>query len=113
MSAEGLRAGDLKRQITIEQRATGTDTNGQRSTTWSTFCTTFASISPMSGRELELAQAVNAEVTHQIVIRYRTGVTTAMRVVYQGRYFDIQSVQDVDTQHRKLVLLCGEGLNVG
>jgi SPP1 family predicted phage head-tail adaptor len=36
-----------------------------------------------------------------------------MRVIYQGRVFDIQSVIDVDTQHRRLALMCSEGLNQG
>jgi SPP1 family predicted phage head-tail adaptor len=48
-----------------------------------------------------------------VVIRYRSGVLPAMRVIYQGRVFDIQSVIDVDTQHRRLALMCSEGLNQG
>jgi SPP1 family predicted phage head-tail adaptor len=70
-------------------------------------------INPLAGRELELAQAINAEVTHQVTLRYRPGVTVAHRLVYQGRIFNITNVLDVETRHRTLELACSEGLNNG
>jgi SPP1 family predicted phage head-tail adaptor len=108
-----MRAGDLRRQIKIQQRSTAQDTLGQPVLTWTDVCTTWADIQPLSGRELELAQAINAEVNHQVTIRYRTGITAAMRVLYQGRIFNIQAVMDVDTRHKELQLMCSEGLNNG
>ena len=105
-----MLAGNLRRQVLIQQRGATVDTYGQRSTTWSDLVTTMADIQPLQGRELELAQAINAEVTHLVVMRYRPGITAAMRVVYQGRRFAIHSVMDVDTRHKTLQLACAEGL---
>lgn len=110
MSTVQLAAGDLNRQVTVEQRAVTRDTFGQQTTTWTTFCNTWAKIEPLSGRELQLAQAINPETSHMVVIRYRPGVTTAMRVTYQGRHFNILGILDVEMAHVALELTCAEGL---
>jgi len=106
-----MRAGDLRRQITLQSRSTTRDTFGEPALTWTNVATVWAAITPLSGRELELAQAMNSEISHQVQIRYRSDVTSAMRVVYQGRYFNILSVMDVEMRHRELQLMCSEGLN--
>ena len=103
----------MNRRATIQQRSTGKDTFGQQSMTWTDYLPVWAYIEPMTGRELIAAQAQQSEVTHQVVIRYRAGITAAMRLVYEGRIFDILSVVDTDTQHRRLVLQCAEGLTAG
>lgn len=113
MTWGGLRSGDLRRQIVIQQRSTTKDTHGQESTSWSDVATTWAAIEPLNGRELLAAQAQQSETTHQVVIRYRTGITAANRVLYQGRVFNVLSVIDQDMKHRSLMLLCSEGLNQG
>lgn len=111
--AHSLRSGELNRRITIQQRATSTDSYGQQATTWADVLSCWAAIEPLDGRELLLAQAINAEVTHRLTVRYRTGITAAMRATYQGRLFNIHAVLDPDTAHVALQLLCSEGLNQG
>lgn len=108
-----MRAGSLRRRVTLQSRATAHDAYGQQSTSWATVATTWADIQPLSGRELLSAQAQQAETTHKVLIRYRAGVTSAMRLLYQGRVFNIQSVTDPDMAHVTLELLCSEGLNQG
>jgi SPP1 family predicted phage head-tail adaptor len=108
-----MRAGTLRRQITIQSRSSTPDTFGQSVRTWSNLVTTWADIEPLSGRELEVARAVQPEVTHQVTIRYRTGLTDVMRIVYQGRYFNINSILDVGMRHEILQMLCTEGLDDG
>lgn len=109
-----MQAGQLRRQVRIERRAETVDTYGQRATTWAPVCTTMAEIEPASGREIMAGQAVNAAISHAISIRYRPGITAAMRVVYQGRAFSIDAPPiDVGMRHRELRLLCSEGLTDG
>ena len=108
-----LRAGDMNRRITLQARDTAVDSHGQQATTWADVITCWASIEPLDGRELVTAKAINAEVSHRVVVRYRAGVTAAMRAVYQGRFFNILSVTDPDTAHVALHLLCSEGLTQG
>lgn len=115
MSAYSLpiRAGDLKRQITIQSRVAGKDSFGQSSVAWVDFVSTRAAITPLQGNELVTAQAQFAEISHHVEIRLRPGITASMRILYQGRIFNILSVIDDFTAHRRLVLMCSEGLNQG
>lgn len=108
-----MRAGKLNRRVVIESCATTQDAYGQRLTTWSTLANAWAYIKPLAGYELVAAQAVHAETTHQVDIRYQAGITTAHRVNFSGRLFNIVAVLDIDMGHRALRLLCSEGLNQG
>lgn len=89
------------------------DTSGQQLISWTDVATVWANIKPSSGRELIAAGAINAEVTHTIVIRYRPGITAAMRALYGSRIFDIAAVIEPETAHVSLELLCNEGINQG
>jgi len=114
MGGNAVRSGDFNRRITIQRRSSATPNGfGQASQTWADVLSCWARIEPLSGRELELAQATHAEVTHLVEILYRPGITAAMRAVYQGRVLNVLSVIDPDTAHITLELLCSEGLNQG
>ena len=108
-----MRAGEIRKRIVIEQRSTAQDTFGGQVTTWSVVATVWAGIRPMSGRELITAQAVQSEVTHQIIMRYQAGIAARMRVRHDGRLFNILAVLDQNERHRQLTLLCQEGLTDG
>lgn len=112
-----LAPGHLNRRLTIQQRAATPDSFGQQSTTWSDLMTVWACIKPLAGRELVSAQAINAETTHEVTIRYSATaatITVAMRAVYQGRILGIVAPPiDVETAHVTLRLLCSEALNLG
>lgn len=105
-----LNSGDLNRRIRIEQRAVQRDTVGQLASPWDPVVTCWARIDQLSGRELVMAQAIHAETTHRIRIRYRPGITAAMRAVYGDRQFNVLGVTDPETAHVALDLFCSEGL---
>lgn len=108
-----IDAGALNRRVLIQARSQTKDTVGQRDISWNNVARCWARIEQLQGRELETAQAINAEITHRVVIRYRSGITAAMRVVYQGRFLNIEAPLDIDTDHILLHLMCSEGLNRG
>jgi SPP1 family predicted phage head-tail adaptor len=103
----------LNRKIAIQSRTVTKDAYGQQSTSWTTISTPFACIRPLSGNELVVAQAVNAEVQVEFRIRYRSSVLAANRIVYAGKYYDIKSVLDESMAHVWLRILCTEGLTLG
>lgn len=108
-----MRAGNLRRRITIQQRQSGLDGDGQASETWADLLSCWADIQPLGGRELLLAKAAEASSTHRVTFRYRTGIDARMRIVYQGRIFNINNLNDIDTRHEALEAMCTEGTNVG
>ena len=104
-----MRAGKLRHRVTIQQTTeTRESTMGGVIDTWGTFATRYASVSPLTGREYFTAQQHASEVTHEVRLRYLSGVTTKMRVLHDGRTFDIESIANTDERDRETVLLCKE-----
>jgi SPP1 family predicted phage head-tail adaptor len=108
-----MQAGALRHRVLLQERSTAEDTFGQQKTTWTDYDTIWASVKPLSGRELLAAQAVNTEVTHKVVTRYQPGIKPSMRAIHADRIFEIQSVLDIEERHISLDLLCTEGLTEG
>jgi len=67
-------------------------------------------IQPLRGRELFLAQQVNAEITSKVTIRYygTTTVTPEHRVYFGARILEIITVINPDERNESLELLCKE-----
>lgn len=108
-----LMAGKLRHRITIQQRTTDQDDYGQQLDRWDDVARAWADVEPLNGRELLAAAAVQAETTHTVTMRYRSGITPQLRINYNGRLFNILNVLDDNERHRTLTLLCSEGLNNG
>ena len=104
-----MRLGPLNKRITLQSPKTGRDAFGQPLTGWDDVATVWASVEPISGRELLAAQQMQGEVTHRVRLRYRAGITTAQRILFGARVFDIQSVINPREQGASLELLAKEG----
>lgn len=105
-----MQAGQLRHSITIQKR-TSTVSHGEQSTTWTDFVRAFASVQPLTGREALVSRQETADVSHKVIMRYQAGITPAMRVSYNGRFFDVQAVLNIDERNRELHLLCIENVN--
>jgi SPP1 family predicted phage head-tail adaptor len=81
---------------------------GQAIPSWGTHATRYAEVAPFSGSERFQAQTVNAEIIHEVRMRYKSGVTPKMRVLYGTRILRIERIIDEREEHRELVLLCSE-----
>lgn len=109
-----IAAGTLRHLVTIEQNAqTQNPATGEIVTGWNTYATTYAGIYPMSGREYMAAQQVQGQQIVQIMVRFIPGVTPDMRVNWNGTYYNIQAVLDVESRERVLNLMCHAGTNAG
>jgi SPP1 family predicted phage head-tail adaptor len=65
---------------------------GEPILTWITFATRWIAILPLSGNEQITALANEGNVTHRIRMRYTAGIKPKMRLVSEGRTFEIMSV---------------------
>lgn len=116
-----MRSGDLRHQIVIEQRSASQDSFGDQVQTWTTVTTTYADIVPLSGRELQAAQSISTEVSHQIRVRYNSNIASfsdpklmaALRVRFGNRLFNIHASLNVDERNNEMNFLASEGLNLG
>lgn len=85
-----MRLGPLRHRITFQSRNPGRDKFGQPLEGWQDIATVWASVEPISGREILASQQVQGEITHRIRCRYLTGITAAVRILFEARVFDIQ-----------------------
>lgn len=103
-----MRAGRLRHKATIQTSTEAQNSFGEPIRTWTTFATVWMEIAPMTGRELTAQKAALSETTIRVVIRYLSGVTPKMRVVYGTRTLEIESVADRDERHAEMELMCHE-----
>ena len=108
-----MRIGKMRQRVTIQARASTQSGTGQPTGAWSTVATAWASIEPLSGREQLAAQAAQSETTHRVTMRYRSGITTKMRISFGGRLFNITSVRSLEERGRVMILDCTEGQDAG
>jgi SPP1 family predicted phage head-tail adaptor len=81
--------GQFRHRITFLKAMTVTDEIGQEETEWVEFKKAWAMIKTVKGSEYVAAGAERATITYRFIIRYMSGITAKMRIVYQGRTFDI------------------------
>jgi len=90
-----MDASKMDRRIRIEQYTQAQDDYGEPIETWAVLDTVWAEVSPLSARELFLAQQVSAQADTRFRIRHRTDLTRTMRIVYDGATYDIYSIQEI------------------
>jgi len=108
MASMNLSPNDLKDRIAIQTSTDSQDAAGQIVPTWSTYATVWACITPLIGREYLASRQLQAEVSGKIRIRYLAGVTPKMRVLFNGRYFNILTVMDVNERHVEMIIMVKE-----
>jgi SPP1 family predicted phage head-tail adaptor len=87
-----MRIGRLRHRITIEEPTRTADGMGGWTVTWTEVSTVWAGVEPVSGKERIAADAVEAEVTHKVIIRYASWLTPDMRITFGDRHFDIRAI---------------------
>ena len=103
-----MNIGKLSRSISIEVGTETKDGSGFASTSWAEHVATWAKIEPMAGREYLGNDQVESDTTHKFIMRYTSGVLPKMRIVYDSRYFDIQSVINMKEESRFLIVMAVE-----
>lgn len=101
-----LNTGQLRHRISIEHFVTEKDVLGQEiEGEWKTLKKVWADIKTMQGREYFAAAASQAENTSRFIIRYTEGITNDMRIIYDGRTFDIEQPPINDDELEKTITI--------
>jgi SPP1 family predicted phage head-tail adaptor len=99
--------GALQHRITLQSPVETPDEGGGRTVTWSDTATVWARIESSAGKQIVRAGDLEPQTLYRLTIRFRTGVSAAMRVVWNSKTIALTSVYDPDGRARSLVL---EGL---
>ncbi len=111
-----IQAGRLNRIITIQQRAQSRDTEGGIVDTWSDFAANiWAERNNSAGSEKPATRqgGVSADTTVIFTIRNLPGITEQMRVVSDGKNYNIRHINDFKDGHVFMILTCDNGGNNG
>ena len=100
--------GDLNTEITIQSRnikppaTTGVDF----SETFTGKATVWALVNTVSGKTMFDGTGVERDVTHEIYIRYLSGVTSEDWILLNGQRLDILPLEDLDERNEFMKLRC-------
>lgn len=104
-----LDPGEMRHRLTLRtvSRATSAAT-GEQTHTWSTATTLWASVVPLSGREVLRADAPIGEMTHRVTCRYRAAIVPTARFAWGSRTLEIVSVSNVGERNTWCECVCKE-----
>lgn len=105
-----MKIAELRHQIIIQEKIQTPDGMGGFTETLNTVHETWAAIWPVSAKETRENMRVEANVSHNIRIRYRSGITYAMIVVFGTRTFEIKGIVNIDERNTWLDMVCNEQL---
>ena len=105
-----MRAGQLRHRVTIQKPTEGTPNDyGETLDTWSDVATVHASVIMQAAREAFEAAQVQPEGTVEVIVRYRSDLTSEKRFKFGDRLLYIDSVV-ADERRRQQTCLCHEDL---
>lgn len=106
----------LNKRVLLQKRVQGKTAGGAPIDTWQNVITTgdgtiWAGVRDLTGRQFVAAGGTQNEVQTKIEIRYRLGITAAMRVVHGVEVYNIEAV--LEQEGKSLLLMCSKGVNSG
>lgn len=121
-----MRAGLLRRRITIQYPVETPNEYGEPETTWADLVTVWAALKPLSGNESMSSDEIMDVTRYQFIMRYYPHWNTVrqikpkMRVVTYDvstspatpTYYDILAIK-YDEQRRQMTIETREGMNLG
>lgn len=108
-----MRSGSLRHRVTLQSPTGSRDAVGERTTSWTDIATVWASVGPLTTRELMAAGQPMSEVSHRVRVRYSSTIAAldaSWRVLFGSRVLVIQGVRNIDERNKEFELLCSEGV---
>ena len=103
-----MKVGDLNKRITVQTATRTADGLGGFTEVWANTFKAWAAIWPVSAVEQVRNQSISTEISHRIRMRYRSGVTTAQRIKFGSRYFNIAAVINPNEKDEMLDIIAKE-----
>lgn len=98
----------LNQRIELQAPTSTPDAMGGCDTSYATVATVWAEVEPLTGRELEAAQASYSEVDLKVIMRYYSGLSAQYRIKHGTKYYSIVAVLNLQSGKKDLKILCKE-----
>ncbi|MCB2081365.1 MAG: phage head closure protein [Hyphomicrobiales bacterium] len=106
-------ASRMDKRVILQSPQETVDTGGGYSVTWQEVATLWAHMEVLGrGREAWQDAQLQDRQLFRFTLRYRDGVTTKQRLVYDSRTFNIRAVVNPDERGEMLELVAEEGVAV-
>jgi SPP1 family predicted phage head-tail adaptor len=96
--------------VTIQQRNRVDDGYGGSTVTFTNLYRTRAQVEPLSASEQWRAQRNEMKASHRFRMRYRSGLSSDMRLVFRDRNFNIKSIINEGERDRWLTIVAEENV---
>jgi len=107
----------FNKKITIQKYTETRDSDGYPSKQWIDFYTVWAYANGVSDKEFIASMAEQHESVVNFTVRYFKALdevtTTDYRIVFQGKYYDIQGIDNFEFNNMSLKFRAVEGVNDG
>lgn len=101
-------AGRFNRQLTLENEIEISDGCGGSVVRYEAQDTVWAHICPLQAGTITRADNEVTEITHRIIVRFRSNISSQSRFVTGSRRFLVETVRDPDETRRYLECACVE-----
>ena len=115
-----MSIGKMRSRVEIQQYTRTSDGGGGGTLVWSKLATVYADVQPQSANKSEFGRdnQLREVVTHKILMRYRSDVSSKNRIyqsytrdgVTSTRTFNIKGIINIDNRSRFMELTCEEGV---
>lgn len=106
-----MRIGKLRHKGIIESLVKTADAAGGPLESWTKFSDVWCDIKPLNGKEKYVSSEKHATATHQVIMRYKSGIKPEMRLVSRGRIFEIKASLNVNEEDYMTQLIVEEDAN--
>jgi SPP1 family predicted phage head-tail adaptor len=100
-----MHSSRLDKRITLQTKSVTRDAMGGEVITWTDEVSVWAAVEPLNGREYFSAEQMQSEIDIRFIIRYRSGVTSAWRVLWEDNPYNIVEPIDPNGDHIWLHLM--------
>lgn len=105
-----LKAGSLNRRVSIEVLESTPNGSGGFYSAWVPLMTVWAEVIALRGGEALVQNVQRSTQLFRVTIRWRSDVTSANRLMLDGRAMNIISCEDVDGRRESLVMTAETGV---
>jgi SPP1 family predicted phage head-tail adaptor len=102
--------GQLRKRLELQTITETADGGGGFTETWTKVTIIWGSIKPLDARERLRAMVLETPITHKIMLRYRTDITTKSRLLFGTRIFNVREVINIDERNKYLEILAEENV---
>lgn len=95
-----MSIGKMRHRITFQRITPLINENGFESEMPEEYKTVWAAVTNLHGKEYFEAKAVQAENTVKFTIRYLAGIDQTMKILFQGKAYNITAIDNIKYRNR-------------